>query len=34
MPFGYCALHGLAGAELKIEAPLPADLQGFLDTLG
>ncbi|MDP2787973.1 MAG: RluA family pseudouridine synthase [Pseudomonadota bacterium] len=26
--------HPLTGAELKIEAPLPADLQGFLDTLG
>jgi len=25
--------HPLTGAELKIEAPLPADLQGFLDTL-
>jgi len=26
--------HPLTGAELKIEAPLPADLQEFLDTLG
>ncbi len=26
--------HPLTGAELKIEAPLPADLQGFLNTLG
>jgi len=26
--------HPLTGAELKIEAPLPADLQNFLDSLG
>jgi 23S rRNA pseudouridine955/2504/2580 synthase len=26
--------HPLTGAELKLEAPLPADLQGFLNTLG
>jgi 23S rRNA pseudouridine955/2504/2580 synthase len=25
--------HPLTGAELKLEAPLPADLQGFLDSL-
>jgi 23S rRNA pseudouridine955/2504/2580 synthase len=26
--------HPLTGAELKLEAPLPAELQLFLDTLG